>query len=587
MSADLSDFDPESIEHIPQNKLAIFILSTYGEGDPSDNAGPFWDWLTKLHGSSLQSLRYAAFGLGNSDYRHYNRVVTVVDEALQRNQAQCLFPVGKADDATGSTGEDFMRWKGDLLAFLRKSLQLEDHEPKYDPRLSAIFDPSLEPIDLHNGEPLSNKGRLDSPIKPIPIKGCRELLQSGDRNCLHVELDLSSHPEISYKTGDHLAIHPVNPDQVVSSLIRALGLAGKEYEPICIQSLDPAIKVTIPSPTTIHALFTYYMDICAPVQRELVRGLVEFAPTSETKESLLRVSCDGDTFSQFLDDNYLTLSRVLGLPAGAGGATWSRLPIEFLLENLPKTRVRYYSISSSSVLSPRAPTITALVSNRRLRGYGSLTIPGLATNYLLGVSQSLETSPIQSRHPAGLTYDFEGPSGCLQGGKVFAHIRRSAFKLPTLASTPLIMAAAGTGIAPFRAFVAERARLKSMGREVGEMLLFFGCRDPNEDYIYKTEFEDAKRVLRDKLQIVAAFSRATGRNKVYVQDKMLEFSGELNRKIEGDASVYICGKTTMARDIEKTLGSLVGVMHSWNDSESQEWVTRMKRTGKIQEDVWG
>src|SRR5436190_1286633 len=98
MAADLSDFDPETIALISHKRIAIFILSTYGEGDPSDNASPFWDWLTKLQERSLSSLRYAAFGLGNSDYRYYNRVVDVVDKALEACGAERFTAVGKAND---------------------------------------------------------------------------------------------------------------------------------------------------------------------------------------------------------------------------------------------------------------------------------------------------------------------------------------------------------------------------------------------------------------------------------------------------------------------------------------------------------
>lgn len=108
LSADLSDFDSKTITLLPRSKIAIFILSTYGERDPSDNAGPFWDWLTKLTDSgALPSLRYAAFGLGNTQYRHYNRIVDVVDRALQK---------------AGAAEEDFLAWKDDLFTFSVKGL---------------------------------------------------------------------------------------------------------------------------------------------------------------------------------------------------------------------------------------------------------------------------------------------------------------------------------------------------------------------------------------------------------------------------------------------------------------------------------
>ena len=64
MTADLSDYDPETIALVPDTNLTIFILSTFGEGDPSDNATAFWEWIEKAN-LSLSNLHYMAFSLGN------------------------------------------------------------------------------------------------------------------------------------------------------------------------------------------------------------------------------------------------------------------------------------------------------------------------------------------------------------------------------------------------------------------------------------------------------------------------------------------------------------------------------------------
>ena len=84
LAADLSDYDPESIANIPEAKFAIFIISTYGEGDPSDNANHFMSWLDSNKTVQFSNLRYAAFGLGNKKYKFYNRVVDVVAKELDQ-----------------------------------------------------------------------------------------------------------------------------------------------------------------------------------------------------------------------------------------------------------------------------------------------------------------------------------------------------------------------------------------------------------------------------------------------------------------------------------------------------------------------
>ncbi|KAK7755445.1 hypothetical protein SLS62_002673 [Diatrype stigma] len=596
MAVDLSDYDPDSISLLDRTKIAIFILSTYGEGDPSDNASIFCDWLTRTKESSLSSLRYAAFGLGNSDYQHYNRVVDQVAAGLQRCGAESLMSVGKADARRGTTEEDFFTWKESLYNVLREQLGFAESSrdslaAQYQPTLKVVEDDSLDLADLHDGNPVhgvdGGKPGANSPIKGLMIKQSRELFQSSSRNCLHIEFDISNVPELTYKTGDHLAIWPINPDQEVDRLVALLGFSERRATPILISSLDAAIKVKIPSPTSIDALFRYYLEVGAPVSRATVQGLANFAPSPAIKDFLFNLSRDRDVFAEFTSRTHVTVGRLLelALKVDSDVSTWQDLPLSYLVEILPRSQPRYYSISSSSITSPRSPTITVLVANTELSAVNPpvVSIPGLASNYLLSLSGS-QGATIGSEK---LTYALSGPSGALAGGLAHAHIRRSKFKLPALSSCPIIMVAAGTGLAPFRAFVIERARLRMIGKPVGKMLLVFGCRRPDEDYIYRDELEQASQSLGDCFQIVTAFSRAPETPKAYVQDRVRELDTEISGLIGDDASVYICGRASMAREVGKAMGEIIRAERGWEEGETLDWSGRMKRARKWQEDVWG
>lgn len=585
MAADLSDFDAESIALIPKSKVVVFILSTYGEGDPSDNASQFWDWATKLKDTTLlPHLRYAAFGLGNSNYQYYNRVVDLVHQSLSKAGASALMPVGKADDAQGSTEEDFFAWKDELYSFCRRELHLEEQPLRYEPAIEAVHDESLDIIDLFHGEPMAHKTSSgETAIGSVKVLRSYELFTSASRNCLHLDIDLTGRPEWTYKTGDHMAIYPINPDEEVERLLRALGLSERRDVPLSFRSLDPAAGLPVPSPTTLTALFRYYVEICAAVSRETLSSLVEFAPSERAKKFLADLYRSKEAYSDFLAREHVTLGRLLELAAGDDETVWSGVPLSYLVETLPRTRPRYYSISSSSVLSPRVAAVTALVSNTDLPS--GTAIPGLTTNYLLGLSDALNANP--RAHPQSLSYQLTGPSSALSGSQVFAQLRRSTFKLPALASTPLIMAAAGTGMAPFRAFIGERLRLKSMGRKIGEMVLFFGCRHPDEDYIYRDELEGMLAESEGKLRIVTAFSRVEGQEKMYVQDKMKEEEEDVLRLLKDDATLYICGRASMAREIGKTLSGMMAEKKEFSPSQAADWASGMKRGRKWQEDVWG
>lgn len=582
--ADLADYDPSTLACVPHSKLAVFVLSTYGEGDPSDNATHFLSWLGSNETTRFQNLRYAAFGLGNKNYKFYNRVIDDVTEALDRCGANALMPTGKADDSRGTTDEDFIEWKAALFAMFCEKLGLQEKPAQYEPTLRVVEDGSLDVIDLHIGEPVkvqtSRKGPAAvSPTQALRINAARRLLRTTTRNCLHLELDTADFSEMKYKTGDHLAVWPSNPTSEIQRLVNALGLEGHTQAPLLIQALDPSIQVKVPSPTTWDALLRYYLEICAPVPREIVLALAQFAPSGSSKLMLERLGEDRDVYHEYCAKTHVTLGRLLECVSPATGS-WSRVPLSFILESLPTLSPRYYSISSSSVVSPKQISITVATSSEQ-SSIHNISIPGVATNYLLAVEQN-----IQVKDDTGLNYDLVGPNNSLEHGRrLFAHVRTSKFRLPTTPRNPIVMIACGSGIAPFRGFLAERSRIASIGREVGRSVLFFGCRS-EEDYLYQDELRELQESNKG-IEVVTAFSRASNQ-KCYVQDRIEQREEDvLELLLNENGYFYICGSASMARDVAARLGLCLKRRKGWGEGELREWSETMRKTHRWQEDVWG
>ncbi|TVY86603.1 NADPH--cytochrome P450 reductase, partial [Lachnellula willkommii] len=522
LAADLSDYDPESIHNISEKKFAIFIISTYGEGDPSDNTSQFMSWLKANKSVRFDKLRYAAFGLGNKKYKFYNKVIDTVVESLDHLGAAALMPVGKADDSNGATDEDFTEWKQSLFSLFHEQLGFAERPEQYEPTLRVVQDTSLDKIDLHIGEPIKSKSKKlaagMSTIEALPIRAAKKLLSTVERNCLHLELDTNEFPELKYKTGDHLAVWPSNPTSEIQRLVNVLDLQEVTETPLLIQSLDPSVQVKVPSPTTWEALLQYYLEICAPVPREVVLSLAQFAPSEAAKATLKQLGADKDVYHDYCSKNHVTLGRLLEIVSPSRGS-WSTIPLSFVLESLPTLSPRYYSISSSSVVSPKNISITVATSSEPSPTHDA-PIPGLTTDYLLAIEgNSKDTTP-----PSGPSYDISGPGNALeQGNKLFAHIRKSKFRLPILPKTPIIMVASGSGVAPFRGFLTERARMVQIGRDVGESHLFFGCRSA-DDYLYREELEGLQQT-NGEIKVVTAFSRSEKNRsggRAYVQDRVEE-----------------------------------------------------------------
>jgi NADPH-ferrihemoprotein reductase len=581
LAADLADYNPESISNIPINKFAIFILSTYGEGDPSDNATHFLSWLGSNKSTRLPNLRYAAFGLGNKKYKFYNRVVDVVTQAIDQFGAIQLMSTGKADDSEGTTDEDFIIWKHRLFRFFITNLALNERPDQYEPSLQVVEDTSLGLIDLNQGEPVASrvtkKGLATmSSIQALPIKVVKKLYSSIDRSCLHLELDINVFPELKYKTGDHLAVWPSNPNSEIHRLIETLGLRESVDTPLLIRSLDSSMKVNVPSPTTWGALLRYYLEICAPVPRETVLTLAQFATSNSARETLTCLGKDKDMYQEYCSKTYVTLGRLLE-STSSSNTSWSHLPLSFLLESLPVLKPRYYSISSSSIISPKQISITVATSS----GDKTLSAPGVATGYLLDIEQFRQTG-----HSSNLNHDISGPTNELQHGEnLYAHVQTSKFRLPTIPKTPIIMIACGSGIAPFRGFLAERARIAVIGREVGKTVLFFGCRS-EEDYLYKDELQELES-SNEEIEIIPAFSRAS-KKREYVQDRVEEREEEVFRLLlEHNAYLYICGSASMARDVAARLSNCLKNRLRWDENQVKEWSENMRKSHRWQEDVWG
>lgn len=572
----MSDYDPSTIAHIPTTKLAIFMVSTYGEGEPSDNLGELWNWIGSTSRVVLSQLSYAAFGLGNSNYKYYNAVVDHVTTRLQNLGARQLLETGKADDAHGTTEEDYLEWKISLFEMLQATLGYQEHEPAYEPALRVEEDASEGSREIHTGKPwTSSETRLSRSVSPahaLPIKAANELFKvTEDRNCIHMELDLSEQPGLKYKTGDHLGIWPTNPETEVQRLLNCLGWGTSRHMALKITELEHGSNLKVPGRTNLDALLVHYLEICAPLSREMIASLVQFAPTQKSTDLLVRLSTNKTEYEEFISSTYINFGRLLELAAPEVGA-WKHLPLSFIIETLPAMRPRYYSISSSSVVQPRRAAITAVVSDKIL-SCPEQRVPGLCTNYLLARKNSLDEA---------------GPEGRSNPQRFLAHIRKSTFKLPALSSHPIVMVAAGTGIAPFRAFLSERARLFKMGRPVGNMTLVFGCRNEDQDFLYHDELREFQTIFESKLTLLTAFSRPHDGTKVYVQDRIVEHSHELAELlVDADANFYICGSAAMAREVSRAIEGALAETKSWKDEEVQNFMERQKKAKRWHQDVWG
>jgi sulfite reductase (NADPH) flavoprotein alpha-component len=155
------------------------------------------------------------------------------------------------------------------------------------------------------------------------------------------------------------------------------------------------------------------------------------------------------------------------------------------------------------------------------------------------------------------------------------------FRIPKENTQPIIMIGPGTGIAPFRGFLHERRTLGATGKN----WLFFGDRSAATDFLYRDELESMQKDnLLTRLDL--AFSRDQEK-KVYVQDRMLEQAPLFWSWLQDGATVYVCGDASrMAKDVDKTLHTIVEQQGGMNPEAAQEFVRGLKDQHRYHRDVY-
>lgn len=531
----------ERVGKLPKDG-AVFIVSASYNGKPPSNAREFVRWLEEVEPGELQGVRYAVFGCGDHNWAStYQHVPRFIDEQLAAKGATRLVERGEAD-ASGDFEQQVDQWTAHLWPDAMSALGLKaGNRPRNEKStLSVQFVSGLV------GTPLAES--YDAMV--ATVKENRELQGEGsDRSTRHIEIAL---PEgVSYSEGDHLGVIPENAPEMVERVLRRYGLQASDHL-ILSASGRSAAHLPLDRPISVRDLLSHSVELQEAATRAQLRELAAFTvcpPHKKELEALLQE----DVYKAEVMGKRLTMLDLLEqYPA-------CELPFERFIELLPPLKPRYYSISSSPRVQEKQASITvAVVSGPAKSGRG--TYRGVASNYLA------------SRRPGDAVV-------------IFAKTPESGFQLPDDAETPIVMVGPGTGVAPFRGFIQARRALQQEGKTLGEAHLYFGCRNPRYDYLYREELEQAERDGLVKLH--TTFSRVDGEPKTYVQHVMKRNAAELIGLLDRGGKLYVCGDgSRMAPEVEETVRAAYREVHGATEEASVEWLDRLQNEGFYVKDVW-
>jgi len=487
---DLADYDADSFA---QESLVIIITATYN-GEPPQDAVKFYNWL---HGENrtkgdLKLVKYTVFGVGNKRWIWtYQKVPKAVYQRMQDLGATPFFQLG-AGDADGNMEDEFISWKNKMWESLtngqdeQKPNIHEEHKcsckvlmGKSCKTCQSDCVPADERLFMES-DPLAVQSSTLTYAKVVVNK---ELQVSSERSTRHVEFDIEN-TGITYEAGDHVGIYAENDPEIVQEFAKRLNIDLNEE--FAIQSADMPEGTDLqwlgfPMPCTFQTTFSRYLSLTSFPNKTLLSALARYAINKEEKHFLDEISSrEGESkYLEWIIQSQRTIVDVLKeLPS-------VHPPIDVIMEFLPRMQPRLYSISSSPKVHPSRIHITVSVVNFKT-STGRIH-RGVCSSYLsrLVVSTNNNSNDVP---------------------RVPVFVSKSNFRLPKEPLSPIIMVGAGTGIAPFRAFIQERQFIKQQGGKIGDAHLFFGCRMKQVDYIYQDDLE--KAVADDVIsQLHVAFSR--------------------------------------------------------------------------------
>ncbi|XP_055617108.1 NADPH-dependent diflavin oxidoreductase 1 [Toxorhynchites rutilus septentrionalis] len=549
LQGSVSAMDEYDVSKLLEERFAVLVCSTYGQGEEPDNMKRFWKFLLRrnLPVDSLRMLSFGVLGLGDSRYPKFNYVAKRLHKRLLQLGGNALLPVGLCDDQHDlGYGAVFMPW---MDKFWDSLLQLSP----IPVGLSKLEQSPREyrwVIERSSELPRENDVDMYGDVK---VENC--FLSEVEENKRTTSVDhfqdvrLITFPKknVDWTPGDVVYVRPHNSQEDVDKLFELFhehNLKFYKDTVVLVQEIDSEMPVPaiLREPLSLLTLVQQYWDLTAIPRARAFAVLARTCPDELEQEKLQEFSSfegQEELFS-YANRPRRTILEVLQDFRYACGA----LTLTALFELFQPIKPRAFSIASSAVTG-KLQILVAVIEYRT-----KLKTPrrGLCSNWL----KQLEPGTV-----------------------LRMWTRKGTFQLPKDNITPIVMVGPGTGLAPFRAILQERECLVEP-RKSGSLVLFFGCRFSNVDFHCE---EDLRRMEESGLlTLFCAFSR-NQEDKVYVQH-VIRKQGALLKKLlmEQNGIFLVSGSSkNMPEAVREALGEAIG---------SASYVEEILKCDRYQEETW-
>lgn len=508
-----------------QNKGHYVIITASYEGQPTHDAEDFVDWIMEQPEGSLNQVQYSLFGCGNSDWIHsYQAVPRKIDAQLKRLGAQPFLARGEGN-AKQNFFASFNQWHDELWPALAKSLGQDAISPikKKSYKVQLLHDwhaQTLGENDFVRAQLLSKKELVqqDSPFASSKI-----------------ELQIEVPEGQSYQTGGYIDILPQNSPATIQRVLRHFQMQHDPYVKLESEEQSVALKLPLDQHIRLTDLLKYYVELQRPAGKKWLEEVLAQTRCPFSAQGLQQFIDQYE--SEVLQKNRSLLSIIEQFPG-------AKIDLGQFIRALPAMRPRTYSISSSVKQSAdKASLVISCIKGAAWSGQGEYQ--GLASGYL---SQLEEGQLLWLRFTPNLP-NFPAPKS----------------------EDKLILIAAGTGIAPFRAFMQERSLEKNPEKAV----FFYGCRAKEVDQLYAEEFAQWEK--EGWLDLRPVYSKAPEKEgQTYVQHRLWADRDAFWAAWKAGAKIYICGDGEgMAPAVRQCLMDIYQEKAQATEAQALDWLMQI------------
>ena len=583
----LNEYDPTNLD---QEQTVLVVTSTFGNGELPGNAARFLTQIQQQPDGTFRRFRFSVMALGSTVYPHFCSGGVAVDRELARVGGTRVVDMHRGDEIKGQAST-FRQWL-DVVARLLGEDPTSTDGSRTDAVRQGVSFLTAEQVDSFVGS--DRKAVLSRlPGIDVPVIANRELLKeviAGSRSTRFVAFDTAG-TGLTYETGDHVAIYPKNPPDLVQRLCDRLGMsAGSWFTTALTDRVGNVVAGdhAYPMPVSVWQVLTEDVDLSLrePVNELVAMLLVTVSDPAERErldawaETLGRGEDDDACLGlkKFMTDTFLSVVDLLEMFPSATPS------FEQLIDLLPSQKPRLYSISSCSLVYPNQIHVTVGVV--QVTTDAGRSRPGLCSSYLADLVPG--------------------------EGSVRIAVRTSNFRPPLDPQAPMLLVGPGTGLSPLVGFLQHReVQLRALRdaqsteingqlngqslvndgntdqppMRIGDARLYFGCRNLN-DYLYQEELENWREAgVLTRLDV--AFSRM-GEETVYVQHLIGQHSEDLwDVLTQPDCHFYVCGDAKMADDVFDVLMIIAKTVGGLSHTQTVDFFQTMRTENRFVMDVWG